>query len=204
MRRTYVRRTRGARPGATKPGVYFVDEPGSQEGARPVIKLLHLRGPAKKHDWYDWAWDNKKRKPINPTVLTRSELDIATWIERLLEDCPVFSQAVTTPRVMPLKTTVPGLGWKLDVPRAVTNTFAPGVSLDNIVFNMAPHDMANLLDALNSTRVQIAAVFDLLVAQGDRHGACTPDPTPNPPSLPRDCSWRGLSRFKTAWCLGAA
>jgi hypothetical protein len=54
---------------------------------------------------------------------------------------------------------------------AVTNSFAPGVSLDNIVFKMAPLDMANLLGALNSTRVQIAAVFDLLVAQGDRHGA---------------------------------
>ena len=127
-----------------------MDEPGSEEGSRPVIKLLNLRGPARKTDWYQWAWDEVKREPINPTVLTRSELSIATWIQvrgvarwvtlrarrvnaksslgaaksllghayiwwvpwvqRLLEDCPVFREVVTAPRVLPLRTTIPGLG----------------------------------------------------------------------------------------------
>jgi hypothetical protein len=41
------------------------------------------------------------------------QLNIAKWVARLGEDCPVFGEVVTLPRVAPLRTTIPGLAWKV-------------------------------------------------------------------------------------------
>jgi len=97
-------------------------------------------------------------------------MNVAKWLSQLFKDCPVFGEVVTTPSVGPIRTVVPGKGWKLDVRHAVINTYAPGLSLNHLRMGMGAANITALHERLNSTQVKIASVFDLLVVQGDRHG----------------------------------
>jgi len=69
-----------------------------------------------------------------------------------------------------MRTAIPGLGWKLDLEEVVMTTFAAGVSVDQLVHHMPRPALLSFLQKVNRTRIQLASIFDLLVAQGDRHG----------------------------------
>jgi hypothetical protein len=150
--------------------VYWVNGGKPGELMR-VIKLNRLKGKKLANSQREWAWDARLGIKHNPTVLTQAELNNAYNIAQFLDDCPVFKEVVTTPHIKPIKTVLPGLHWKVDLEEAVTNVFAPGISLDHMIFNMKqPKQISLLLEMLNTTQAQLAATFDLLIAQGDRHG----------------------------------
>ncbi|KAK3286493.1 hypothetical protein CYMTET_5953 [Cymbomonas tetramitiformis] len=152
--------------GATRAGIYALEQ---KRPKRSIIKLYNL------DDFPNAAaWTNHKEtgKKVNRSVINRFELNIAKWIAQLLKDCPVFARVVTRPYIKPLRTVIPGRGWKVDLSEAVSMSFAPGMSFSHIRAGGAqipPEKLLALLDRINGTHVTLAAIFDLLVLQGDRH-----------------------------------
>lgn len=154
--------------GATQPSVFFVRP---YNGAAPrIIKLKRIKGHDAAATQLQWVWNQNTHMRLNPTVSNAAELSVAKWMAQLGRDCPVLHEVVTLPSVRRLRTAVPGLGWKVDLRWAVTTSFAPGLSLNHVRENMDHASLLTLLDRVNSTQVKMAAVFDLLVMQGDRHG----------------------------------
>ena len=47
-------------------------------------------------------------------LLSLVKLVIASNIVTLLEDCPVFKEVITTPRIRSIKTVLPTKGWKVN------------------------------------------------------------------------------------------
>ena len=66
--------------GATRPGVFYVEEGhfgAGQEGRKLVLKLLHVKGNKRAKSWKEWVWHapgGKSGRKANPTVLTSGEV----------------------------------------------------------------------------------------------------------------------------------
>eukprot|EP00239_Pterosperma_sp_CCMP1384_P011024 CAMPEP_0197862918 /NCGR_PEP_ID=MMETSP1438-20131217/40026_1 /TAXON_ID=1461541 /ORGANISM="Pterosperma sp., Strain CCMP1384" /LENGTH=348 /DNA_ID=CAMNT_0043480639 /DNA_START=175 /DNA_END=1221 /DNA_ORIENTATION=- len=136
-------------------------------------KIVKIGGLAAKAGKGQDRWArNEYNKKINRTVEKAFDLLIAKWLRRLIRDCPVFGDVVAKPFIEEIKAVVPNWGFKLDLMEAVSHEYATGLSLSNIFAGPSKIPLKErqaLLNRVNGTQVTIAAVFDLLTMQGDRH-----------------------------------
>ena len=110
-----------------------------------------------------------KRRFLPGQLYDRHEHAMVAAIAAVSRDCGL-AHITLAEWTAPLRAVVPGSGVRVDVASATWAERAEGVSLDALATALLPSALVETLRSVPHAAVRDAALFDLLLVQGDRHG----------------------------------